>query len=79
MTKAFTEDPGENVGVSRRALVAGLLALPAIAPAQAAIDPYERVKRDADALAASMQALHGGTWGIRINHDRAYAAVTRDL
>lgn len=75
MTKAFTEDPEAGVGVSRRAVVAGLFALPALDAAQAAIDPHERVRRDADALAASMRALHGRECRVCVDHQARMVVV----
>jgi hypothetical protein len=61
----FTEDPI----VRRRSVLAGLLAATALKPAaaEAKMDPYERVDRDAKALAASMAALHGGEWQVCVN------------
>lgn len=43
------------------------------------VTPHEQVKRDAEALAASMAVLHGGTWGILINHNGCMAAVSRSF
>jgi hypothetical protein len=70
-----------GAGVSRRSVVAGLFAGAVIIPAvaESAVDPYERVRLDAEALAASMKALHGGEWSVRANHDRCYVAVSRDF
>ncbi|PBC00777.1 hypothetical protein [Mesorhizobium sp. WSM3860] len=40
------------------------------------LDAYERVRRTADDLAASMQAVHGGSWSIVIDHKALVAAVS---
>jgi hypothetical protein len=70
-----------SVGVTRRSIFAGLFAGAVIGPvaAEAAVDPYERVRQDAEALAASMKAMHGGEWTVRVSHERRYVAVSRDL
>jgi uncharacterized protein (DUF2141 family) len=76
LCRKITEDPR----LSRRAVVAGLFAASAATPSAADVaDPRDRVRRAADALAASMKALHGGQWSVRISHDHGYAAVSRDL
>lgn len=71
---ADTEDLAHNV--SRRGIIAGILTLPALSHAVADVDPFEKVRRDADALAASMAAIHGGRFWIHIDHESGCAAVS---
>jgi hypothetical protein len=65
-------------GVSRRTVVAGLLAAVAASTAEATAKPDEEVARAAAALAASMKALHGGEWSVRVSHRHGYITVSRD-
>ena len=73
MLTAHTEDPVISNNINRRVLFAGVLSIPMAAPAQASIDPYERVRLDATALAQSLQILHGGTWSTDVDHDARLA------
>jgi hypothetical protein len=63
--------------VRRRSVLAALLAATAFKPtsAEATMDPYERINRDAQALAASMAALHGGDWQVCVNHEAEFALI----
>jgi hypothetical protein len=60
-----TEDI-DAVSVSRRAVFAGLLAIPVASQAKAEINPFEKVRRDADALAASLAIAYGGEWSSHV-------------
>ncbi|WP_353641354.1 hypothetical protein [Mesorhizobium sp. WSM2239] len=73
MGNNFTENPI----VRRRSVLVALLAATALKPtlAEATMDPYERISRDAKALAASMAALHGGEWQVCVNHDAEFALI----
>lgn len=69
--------------VSRRAVIGGMLASATVVNAEAAEDPYVRVRRDAERLAASMQAIHGGVWGVCVDHGTEFVLIkprsTQDL
>ncbi|PWJ80600.1 hypothetical protein C7441_112142 [Pseudaminobacter salicylatoxidans] len=65
MKDEYTEDI-EAVTINRRSMFAGLLALPVAGSAHAEIDPFERVRRDAEALAASMTIAFGGKWSHQV-------------
>lgn len=54
----------EDLRVSRRGMLVGVLSLPALGAAKAEIDPAERIRRDAAALADSMAAAYGGEWSV---------------
>lgn len=75
LLSACTEDPERAHNINRRALLSGALALPLATPAAAAIDPFDRVKRDAETLGSSMAAVHGGEWDIRIDHAQRLVLV----
>lgn len=66
-------------GVSRRALVAGLVVAAAAGKAAASVDPLEEVARHAAALAAAMELAYGVECNVKINHSRRYVAVFGDL
>lgn len=74
MRELFTEDVGATT-VSRRSMVAGLLAFPVAGAARSEVDPFEEVRRCADALAASMAALHGEECRVCIDHVAKTAVV----
>lgn len=78
-----TEDVGEyteGITFSRRALFAGLMASTAVGPALAAsVDPMDRVKAAADALAEAMHAAYGTTFAVEINYERGAVAIFRDF
>jgi len=38
---------------------------------------FRKLERDADSVAKTMQAIHGGDWRVRINHDTCYVTVSR--
>jgi hypothetical protein len=61
--------------VNRRAVFSGLVAAAIIPKAEAAMSPAEQVESDAKALAASMRALHGGEWDVRIDHAQQLVLV----
>ncbi len=42
-------------------------------------DLYEEISRNAEALAASMQALHGGSWMVTVDHEVGLVAVAPDF
>ncbi|MEI9417583.1 hypothetical protein [Mesorhizobium sp. Cs1321R2N1] len=70
--------------LDRRTMLAGLAAIPsAIATgtvaASASVSPRDQVNLNAAALAASMQALHGGEWRLMIDHDLHMVIVSRRL
>jgi hypothetical protein len=56
----------------RRAFLAGSLAVPVAALPAA---PVDRAKALADAVAAAMQARHGGQWIAHVDHDTGFALV----
>lgn len=64
-------------GVSRRAVLGGVLASASVVNVEAGEGPVERVRKDAERLAASMQAIHGGEWKIRIDHHACLVIVAR--
>jgi len=68
-------------GVSRRVIVSGILlsAAAGVSMAEAETDPYERVRSNADALAAALAALHGGRWNIHINHVAKTAVIIAEV
>lgn len=76
MTEMYTEDIGAGL-VNRRAVFAGLLALPVASPAQADRDAAVKIRLVADALAISMQELHGGQWRVHIDHDAGLVAISK--
>lgn len=65
--------------ITRRSVIGGMLASAAAVNAEAGEDLFETVRRDAERLAASMQALHGGKWAFRVSHETGYASVSRSL
>lgn len=68
------------MSISRRAVLSGLAAAPIATAAVATeelVDPYKQVQRDAMALAASMQAIHGGNWHTLVNHKHHMVAVSQ--
>lgn len=79
----YTEDAAEyteGIAFSRRALFAGLMASTAVGPALAAsVDPMDRVKAAADALAEAMQAAYGATFAVELDHERGAVAIFRDF
>lgn len=56
----------------RRAFLAGSLAIPVAALPAA---PVDRIKEAADALAAAMQARHGGRWIAVVDHDPGFFLI----
>jgi hypothetical protein len=56
----------------RRAFLAGSIAVPAAALPASLTD---RVKDAADALAAAMQARHGGRWIAHVDHDTGFILI----
>jgi hypothetical protein len=70
---------GSNImTTTRRTILTGLAVSPlAAAPAAAAIieTPEERVDRAIKELHAAMVAMHGGEWGMTVNHDCGVALV----
>lgn len=76
MKDKYTEDI-EAVTISRRSMFAGLLALPVAGSARAEVDPFERVRRDAEALAASMAVAFGGEWSPQVGS--TFALIQRDF
>lgn len=67
--------------ISRRSFVAGvsLTSLAGAAGTSPAVasDPHEQVRAAAEALAAAMQAVHGGSWDVFLNHNSKMAAVSK--
>ncbi|TJU84893.1 MAG: hypothetical protein E5Y10_27010 [Mesorhizobium sp.] len=68
--------------ISRRSLMVGIAAAPAVlAPGAAAlaapVDSHERVELAISELAAAMAALHGGKWGTNLDHQAEFVAITR--
>lgn len=37
------------------------------------------LQRDVDAVAAGMEAIHGGEWRVKINHETCYVTVSRNF
>ena len=68
-----------DTGVSRRAVLAGFVTVASARKAGADPDPYRQVEMAMEALVASMRAIHGGEWSMRINHEQGYAQVSRDF
>lgn len=71
--------------ITRRTVLSGLAAAPmAAAPIAAAgatggktlLDPRDQARRDAMALAALMQSIHGGSWGTIVSH-RGFIMISR--
>jgi len=56
-----------------------LSAAAGVSMAEAETDPYERVRSNADALAAALAALHGGRWNIHINHVAKTAVIIAEV
>lgn len=65
--------------VSRRAVFSGLFFAAAVAPISAMPEPdlHLRIKRQAEALAASLTELHGGDYWIHVDHGSGVVAVSR--
>lgn len=61
----------EHISVSRRAVIAGLVATTAIGAAEAAVTPTLRdnIRIAAAHLATLLQELHGGIWYAHVDHD----------
>lgn len=74
-----SEDEDGPIAVSRRGLIAGIFMLPAASQAKAETDLYEKVRRDAEQLAASMAAIDGKRYWIHVDCDSGLAAVSRVL
>jgi hypothetical protein len=69
------EVSADGANVSRRAVFSGLIAATIIPKAEAAVSPAEQVESAARVLAASMKALHGGEWDVRIDHAQQLVLV----
>lgn len=70
---------GAASGVSRRAVFSGLfvtVAVPVLARGEP--DLHDAVRLNAEALAASMKALHGREWNVRIDHEQRVVLVMAD-
>jgi hypothetical protein len=73
---------GELAGrdISRRTVFAGLVAATTVGSGVAmAASGEEKIKAAADQLAASMQAVHGGSWIVHIDHDSRVVCVFPEL
>ncbi|MHC2298204.1 hypothetical protein [Rhizobium mongolense] len=71
--------------INRRQALGALASAVVVAPVAARIvhtteaDPADRVRIDAEALADSLKALHGGSWSIQISHETGFVAVSKDF
>jgi hypothetical protein len=59
----------------RRAFLAGAVAVPATAALPAPKSSDDRIRAAADALAAAMQARHGGRWIAVVDHDPGFILI----
>lgn len=65
---------------SRREVFSVLFAAAAVTPvSMPEPDLCGTVDRDAATLAASMQALHGGVWRARVNHEQRVVVVMSEI
>lgn len=80
MAKNDTED----LRVSRRGMLVGALALPALGATARAetgeappIDHYMHINRLSDEMATTMALVHGGDWQVIVDHDLPMVLVRR--
>ncbi|MER8945730.1 hypothetical protein [Mesorhizobium sp. M0809] len=79
-TGAVNEDAGTNLMVSRRALIAGLVAVTAIGKIEPAPSLRQKIDEAAANLAALMNQLHGGgSWYAEVDHEDPFVLIGRDL
>ncbi|MER9127818.1 hypothetical protein NKH81_33100 [Mesorhizobium sp. M0959] len=66
--------------VSRRALIAGLVAVTAIGKIEPAPSLRQKIDEAAANLAALMNQLHGGgSWYAEVDHEDPFVLIGRDL
>lgn len=65
----------EPIVVGRRFLISGLLAATLVPAAASEPDIFNQAQQNADALAASMAAIHGGKWKVCLNHDAGFVLI----
>ncbi|MER8786265.1 hypothetical protein NKH71_00105 [Mesorhizobium sp. M0983] len=79
-TGAVNEDVGTNLVVSRRALIAGLVAVTATGKIEPALSLPQKIDEAAANLAALMNQLHGGgSWYAEVDHEDPFVLIGRDL
>lgn len=61
--------------VSRRAVIAGLVAVTAIGESEAAPSLHRRIDEAAATLATLMSQLHGGAWYADIDHEDPFVLI----
>ncbi|TPI15757.1 hypothetical protein FJW06_05375 [Mesorhizobium sp. B4-1-3] len=64
--------------MNRQATMAKLQAI-ATSPQSPTLASAARLQRDADSIAVSMTALHGGKWVVKINHGCHFVLVKREI
>lgn len=77
-------DNNEGIGggpiVSRRILIAGLVATAAIGKIERPQNLHQRIDEAAATLATLMQELHGGgSWYAEVDHEDPFIVIARDL
>ncbi|MES0034745.1 hypothetical protein NKJ74_05600 [Mesorhizobium sp. M0046] len=79
-TGAVNEDARTNLVVSRRALMAGLVAVAATGKIEPAPNLRQKIDEAAANLAALMNELHGGgSWYAEVDHEDPFVLIGRDL
>lgn len=64
-------------GVSRRAVLGGVLASAAVANSEAGEDPIRQLNRKIECLEALLQRAYGGRWETRVSFEKGYVSVSR--
>ncbi|RUY07802.1 hypothetical protein EOA25_14840 [Mesorhizobium sp. M2A.F.Ca.ET.040.01.1.1] len=73
------DDKGGPI-VSRRILIAGLVAATAISKIERPQNLHRRIDEAAATLATLMQELHGGgSWYAEVDHEDPFVLIARDL
>lgn len=69
----------ENISIKRRSILVASVGSVALLGLRRAPSLTERAVAEAGRLAETMQAIHGGSWTVHIDHVSCLVAVSREF